>query len=144
MPNFATCTRSHLKPCLQQIWEMCRRSTRRMRCAINPATGAHTEQNQYGRPFIILREQAKKTRTHGIEAIKVRLFRCAVQKSNLRQSHILAARTVANIVRTSLGPRGQTRAFAIEMPLKDPRRPGQNSHFPRWRHNRNERRRDYP
>jgi len=26
---------------------------------------------QYGRPFIILREQAKKTRTHGLEAIKV-------------------------------------------------------------------------
>lgn len=38
-----------------------------------------------------MREQAKKTRSHGIEAIK---------------SHILAARTVANIVRTSLGPRG--------------------------------------
>ena len=26
---------------------------------------------QYGRPFIILREQAKKTRAHGLEAIKV-------------------------------------------------------------------------
>jgi len=47
--------------------------------------------DEYGRPFIILREQAKKTRSHGVEAIK---------------SHILAARTVANILRTSLGPRG--------------------------------------
>ncbi|KAI6125061.1 chaperonin Cpn60/TCP-1 family [Pisolithus croceorrhizus] len=47
--------------------------------------------DEYGRPFIILREQAKKTRSHGIEAIK---------------SHVLAARTVANIIRTSLGPRG--------------------------------------
>ncbi|KAJ7931592.1 chaperonin Cpn60/TCP-1 family [Mycena leptocephala] len=47
--------------------------------------------DEYGRPFIIVREQARKTRTHGVEAIK---------------SHILAARTVANIVRTSLGPRG--------------------------------------
>ncbi|KAG8213108.1 chaperonin Cpn60/TCP-1 family [Butyriboletus roseoflavus] len=47
--------------------------------------------DEYGRPFIILREQGKKTRSHGIEAIK---------------SHILAARTVANIIRTSLGPRG--------------------------------------
>ncbi|KAF8604278.1 hypothetical protein BDV93DRAFT_537860 [Ceratobasidium sp. AG-I] len=47
--------------------------------------------DEYGRPFIIVREQAKKTRSHGIEAIK---------------SHILAARTVANIVKTSLGPRG--------------------------------------
>ncbi|KAJ8581945.1 hypothetical protein M405DRAFT_776945 [Rhizopogon salebrosus TDB-379] len=47
--------------------------------------------DEYGRPFIILRDQGKKTRTHGVEAIK---------------SHILAARTVANIIRTSLGPRG--------------------------------------
>ena len=29
---------------------------------------------QYGRPFIILREQAKKTRSHGVEAIKVRVL----------------------------------------------------------------------
>ncbi|KAL0577143.1 T-complex protein 1 subunit epsilon [Marasmius crinis-equi] len=48
---------------------------------------------QYGRPFIIVREQARKTRSHGVEAIK-------------NKSHILAARTVANIIRTSLGPRG--------------------------------------
>ncbi|KAG8984910.1 T-complex protein 1 subunit epsilon [Tulasnella sp. JGI-2019a] len=47
--------------------------------------------DEYGRPFIIVREQSKKKRSHGIEAIK---------------SHILAARTVANILRTSLGPRG--------------------------------------
>ncbi|KAJ3761043.1 chaperonin Cpn60/TCP-1 family [Lentinula raphanica] len=47
--------------------------------------------DEYGRPFIIVREQAKKTRSHGVEAIK---------------SHILAARAVANIIRTSLGPRG--------------------------------------
>ncbi|THH14268.1 hypothetical protein EW146_g6043 [Bondarzewia mesenterica] len=47
--------------------------------------------DEYGRPFIILREQAKKTRVHGTEAIK---------------THILAARTMSNILRTSLGPRG--------------------------------------
>ncbi|KAJ3994263.1 chaperonin Cpn60/TCP-1 family [Lentinula boryana] len=47
--------------------------------------------DEYGRPFIIVREQARKTRSHGVEAIK---------------SHILAARAVANIIRTSLGPRG--------------------------------------
>ncbi|KAL5486033.1 CCT5 [Sanghuangporus weigelae] len=47
--------------------------------------------DEYGRPFIIVRDQQKKTRSHGVEAIK---------------SHILAARTVANIVKTSLGPRG--------------------------------------
>ncbi|GJN87084.1 hypothetical protein Rhopal_000029-T1 [Rhodotorula paludigena] len=47
--------------------------------------------DEYGRPFIVLREQSKRTRLHGIEALK---------------SHILAARTVSNIVKTSLGPRG--------------------------------------
>ncbi|KAJ2320835.1 T-complex protein 1 subunit epsilon, partial [Coemansia sp. RSA 2681] len=47
--------------------------------------------DEYGRPFIIVREQDKKSRKSGIEATK---------------SHIMAAKTVANIVRTSLGPRG--------------------------------------
>ncbi|GAA93759.1 uncharacterized protein L969DRAFT_43430 [Mixia osmundae IAM 14324] len=47
--------------------------------------------DEYGRPFLIVREQGKKTRMHGVEAIK---------------SHILAARSVATILRTSIGPRG--------------------------------------
>ncbi|ORX36851.1 putative T-complex protein 1 epsilon subunit [Kockovaella imperatae] len=48
-------------------------------------------QDENGRPFIIVREQGKKVRTHGLEAIR---------------SHILAARAVTNIIKTSLGPRG--------------------------------------
>jgi len=47
--------------------------------------------DEYGRPFIIVREQDKKSRLTGLEAQK---------------SHILAAKTVANILKTSLGPRG--------------------------------------
>ncbi|GAA5872606.1 hypothetical protein JCM8547_003708 [Rhodosporidiobolus lusitaniae] len=47
--------------------------------------------DEYGRPFIVVRDQGKRSRLHGVEALK---------------SHILAARTVANIVKTSLGPRG--------------------------------------
>lgn len=47
--------------------------------------------DEYGRPFIIIREQGKKTRLSGIDAMK---------------SHILAAKTVANIVKSSLGPKG--------------------------------------
>ncbi|KAJ3416715.1 T-complex protein 1 subunit epsilon [Chytridiales sp. JEL 0842] len=47
-------------------------------------------QDEYGRPFIIVRE-GKKSRIHGLEAQK---------------SHILAAKAVANILKTSLGPRG--------------------------------------
>ncbi|XP_003703166.2 chaperonin containing TCP1 subunit 5 [Megachile rotundata] len=47
--------------------------------------------DEYGRPFIILRDQEKQKRLTGIDAIK---------------SHILAARNVANILRTSLGPKG--------------------------------------
>mmetsp|Transcript_347 Transcript_347/g.205 ORF Transcript_347/g.205 Transcript_347/m.205 type:complete len:536 (+) Transcript_347:54-1661(+) len=47
--------------------------------------------DEYGRPFIILREQQQKARIKGIEA----------QKAN-----ILAARSVSNLLRTSLGPKG--------------------------------------
>ncbi|KAK1082391.1 T-complex protein 1 subunit epsilon [Friedmanniomyces endolithicus] len=47
--------------------------------------------DESGRPFIIVRDQGRKQRLHGTDAVK---------------SHILAARTIANIVKTSLGPRG--------------------------------------
>ncbi|KAJ5721653.1 uncharacterized protein N7483_009587 [Penicillium malachiteum] len=47
--------------------------------------------DEQGRPFIVVRDQGKKKRQHGTEAVK---------------SHIVAAKTVANIVKTSLGPRG--------------------------------------
>lgn len=47
--------------------------------------------DEYGQPFIVMREQDKQKRLTGTEAIK---------------SHILAARAVANTMRTSLGPRG--------------------------------------
>lgn len=48
-------------------------------------------QDETGRPLIIVRDQGAKTRIHGVEAVK---------------QHILAAKAVAEIVRTSLGPRG--------------------------------------
>lgn len=54
-------------------------------------SNAIVAQDEMGRPFIIVRDQGKKQRKHGIEAVK---------------SHILAARAVASIVKTSLGPRG--------------------------------------
>jgi len=47
--------------------------------------------DEYGRPFIIVRDQGTKSRLSGTDAIK---------------SHILAAKTVANTVKTSLGPNG--------------------------------------
>ncbi|GMH80261.1 hypothetical protein TrLO_g15742, partial [Triparma laevis f. longispina] len=47
--------------------------------------------DEYGRPFIILKEQQAKARIKGIEA----------QKSN-----ILAAKAISSILRTSLGPKG--------------------------------------
>ncbi|XP_076241546.1 chaperonin containing TCP1 subunit 5 [Calliopsis andreniformis] len=47
--------------------------------------------DEYGRPFLILRDQERQRRLTGIDAIK---------------SHILAARNVANILKTSLGPKG--------------------------------------
>jgi len=47
--------------------------------------------DETGRPFIILREQQKKKRVKGLEAHKI---------------NILAARTVASLLKTSLGPKG--------------------------------------
>lgn len=47
--------------------------------------------DEYGRPFLILRDQEKQNRLTGKEAIK---------------SHILAAKSVASTLRTSLGPKG--------------------------------------
>jgi hypothetical protein len=49
---------------------------------------------RFGRPYIILREQEKKSRLKGLEA----------QKAN-----ITAARLVSGLVRTSLGPKGELR-----------------------------------
>ncbi|KAJ9108228.1 T-complex protein 1 subunit epsilon [Naganishia cerealis] len=57
---------------------------------IAPGQAVYTT-DENGRPFIIVREQGKKVRTHGLEAIR---------------SHILAARSVTNIIKSSLGPRG--------------------------------------
>lgn len=47
--------------------------------------------DESGRPFIILREQEKKKRVKGLEAHKI---------------NIMAARTVATMMKTSLGPKG--------------------------------------
>jgi len=47
--------------------------------------------DEYGRPFIIVRDQDKQSRLKGIEAHK---------------ANILAARTITNIMKTSLGPKG--------------------------------------
>jgi len=47
--------------------------------------------DEYGRPFVILKEQQAKNRVKGAEATK---------------ANILAARSISNILRTSLGPKG--------------------------------------
>ncbi|KAE9414692.1 hypothetical protein Angca_006636, partial [Angiostrongylus cantonensis] len=47
--------------------------------------------DEFGQPFIVMRDQEKQKRLTGLEAVK---------------SHILAARAVANTLRTSFGPRG--------------------------------------
>lgn len=55
--------------------------------------------DEYGRPFIILREQQQKARIKGLDA----------QKAN-----ILAARSVTNLLRTSLGPKGKALHFLAQ------------------------------
>eukprot|EP00192_Tetraselmis_astigmatica_P002840 CAMPEP_0117669268 /NCGR_PEP_ID=MMETSP0804-20121206/12031_1 /TAXON_ID=1074897 /ORGANISM="Tetraselmis astigmatica, Strain CCMP880" /LENGTH=556 /DNA_ID=CAMNT_0005477293 /DNA_START=50 /DNA_END=1718 /DNA_ORIENTATION=- len=47
--------------------------------------------DEYGRPFIIIREQENKNRVKGLDASK---------------ANIVAARTVARVMRSSLGPKG--------------------------------------
>jgi len=47
--------------------------------------------DEFGRPFVILRDQQQQARLRGIEA----------QKAN-----ILAARSVSAVLRSSLGPKG--------------------------------------
>lgn len=47
--------------------------------------------DEFGRPFLIIREQEQKTRLRGLDA----------QKAN-----IAAGKAVARILRTSLGPKG--------------------------------------
>ena len=54
-------------------------------------SNAIVAQDEMGRPFIIVKDQGNKKRQHGIEA---------------KKSHILAARSVASIIKSSLGPRG--------------------------------------
>ncbi|AET38657.1 chaperonin-containing T-complex subunit CCT5 Ecym_3154 [Eremothecium cymbalariae DBVPG len=54
-------------------------------------SNAIVAQDEMGRPFIIVKDQGNKKRQHGLEA---------------KKSHILAARAVASIIKTSLGPRG--------------------------------------
>jgi T-complex protein 1 subunit epsilon len=50
-------------------------------------SNAQVMKDEAGRPFIIVRDQGKKSRQHGNDAVK---------------SHILAAKTVANLVKSSL------------------------------------------
>ncbi|CAI4227886.1 unnamed protein product [Auanema sp. JU1783] len=47
--------------------------------------------DEYGQPFILMRDQENQKRLTGVEALK---------------THIMAARSVANTLKTSLGPRG--------------------------------------
>ncbi len=47
--------------------------------------------DEFGRPFIILKEQEKKKRLKGLDAYK---------------ANILAATSISNLLRTSLGPKG--------------------------------------
>lgn len=59
--------------------------------------------DEFGNPYIILREQEKKQRIKGLDAIRVIYFYFSLF---IVQANILAARTLCNTLRTSLGPKG--------------------------------------
>ena len=62
-----------------------------LRLTLPPPSSLTHSADEYGRPFVILKEQQAKARVKGAEATK---------------ANILAARTISGIVRTSLGPKG--------------------------------------
>lgn len=67
--------------------------------------------DENGRPFIILREQEKKKRVKGLMAHRVSYFSpksfiSLILTPLLYQINIMAARTVATMLKTSLGPMG--------------------------------------
>ena len=47
--------------------------------------------DEYGRPYVIIKDQESAARVKGVQAVK---------------GNILAARTVCSLLRTSLGPKG--------------------------------------
>ena len=55
--------------------------------------------DEFGNPYIIIREQEKKQRIKGLEAIR---------------ANILAARTLCNTLRTSLGPKGMDKMLVSQ------------------------------
>ena len=82
--------------------------TRRTRYVISCPFPISTHPPQYGRPFIILREQAKKTRTHGVEAIKVRQL--------VKAQHIsLTCRSSPTSLQHGLSPTSSSPPWAREV-----------------------------
>jgi T-complex protein 1 subunit epsilon len=55
--------------------------------------------DEYGRPFIILKEQQAKSRVKGLDATR---------------ANILAARSISNILRSSLGPKGMDKMLVSQ------------------------------
>jgi T-complex protein 1 subunit epsilon len=64
-----------------------------------PISALSVAYDEFGRPFIILKAEQKKERLRGLDALK---------------KHILAARAVANIMRTSLGPKGMDKMLVSQ------------------------------
>ena len=59
-----------------------------------------------GNPYIVFQDEQNEDRQTGIDALKVSFFGRNVIIMGIFQSHILAARAVASVMKTSLGPRG--------------------------------------
>ncbi|OWK02126.1 CCT5 [Cervus elaphus hippelaphus] len=68
-----------------------RRLTESNSCCCIMASVGTLAFDEYGRPFLIIKDQDRKSRLMGLEALK---------------SHIMAAKAVANTMKTSLGPNG--------------------------------------
>ena len=90
-------------------------------------SNAQVIKDDQGRPFIVVRDQGRKKQQHGNDAVK---------------AHIVAARTVANIVRTSL-VRDFCYGDATSTNRAGPTRTRQDPDLAGWRHHRHKRWRDH-
>ncbi len=66
--------------------------------------------DEYGRPFIILREQQKQARIDYVlvfpDNISMFYFPAGLKGIDAHKANIMAARAVATVMRSSLGPKG--------------------------------------
>ncbi|KRY23109.1 T-complex protein 1 subunit epsilon [Trichinella patagoniensis] len=95
-----------VEPDNQIVRSLLRLRVQNMAKSIATANNLQIMFDEFGHPFFLFKDQAKKKRLVGIEAIKFHPKGFSKNRRGVNQSHILAARAVASILRSSIGPCG--------------------------------------